>query len=72
MNIIVVGTDRFDGKGQICTVALATVPYHRQCAEVIELLGDFPEALAWEMAAERARQRGLAVIGPLSEDAMQT
>jgi hypothetical protein len=62
--IIVTDTDRFDGRERICRVDTAAVAPHRQCADFVEYLGEYPELLALVMAARAARARKLPVMGP--------
>ena len=47
-----------------CCVAVRHVDHHRQAVDLIEMLGAYPEALAWQIAARVAKDRGLPIAGP--------
>jgi|HubBroStandDraft_4_1064222.scaffolds.fasta_scaffold2386546_1 hypothetical protein len=50
--------------GELSSVAIARVDWHLQGADFAEPVGDYPEALCWEVAAMVARARGLPIAGP--------
>jgi hypothetical protein len=62
--VVVTDTNRRDGREIICRVDTAAVLPHRQCADFIEHLGEYPELLALVMAAKAARARNLPIVGP--------
>ena len=62
--IIVTNTGRSDCNQGLCLVAMAAVSHHNQGAEFIKTLGEYPEQLAWEMAALLSGECGLPIRGP--------
>jgi hypothetical protein len=62
--VIVTATCWLAGREDICRVDVAAVPPHRQCADLVELAGEYSESLAWAVAAQFAGYRGLPVAGP--------